>query len=98
MLPKLLGADPASPGCFGKLEFIRLVTQAAGPGTIPPRGCLLAVGGGFTNTFFATEARAELERRAGGPPTQNLTHTYALSAEKDYLAGLGWTPTRCSPR
>lgn len=47
-------------------------------------------GGLFTNMFFLTEARAELERRAGGPPTQNLTHTYSLTpAEKTYLAGYG---------
>ena len=40
--------------------------------------------------FFGTEARAELERRAGGPLAQNLTHTYTLgAAEKAYLAGLG---------
>jgi hypothetical protein len=88
--PKLaleLASDPL--GAFGKVEFIRLVTQVAGPGTIPaPAGWL--PGGYFTNMFFLTEARGELERRAGGPIAQNLTHTYALTAaEKTYLAGLG---------
>jgi hypothetical protein len=40
--------------------------------------------------FFATEAAAELERRAGGPIAQNLTHTYTLTAtENAYLASLG---------
>lgn len=88
--PKLaleLASDPL--GAFGKVEFIRLVTQVAGPGTIPaPAGWL--PGGYFTNMFFLTEARAELERRAGGPIAQNLEHTYTLTpAEKAYLAGLG---------
>ena len=89
VVPKLAFADPATPAYFGRLEFIRLVTEVAGPGTLsPPPGWL--PGGFFTNMFFLTEARAELERRAGGPPAQNLTHTYALSAdEKFYLAGLG---------
>jgi hypothetical protein len=40
--------------------------------------------------FFITEARGELERRAGGPVAQNLTHTYALSAaDRAYLGTLG---------
>jgi hypothetical protein len=42
--------------------------------------------------YFATEGRAELERRAGGPVAQNLDHSYALSAaDRAYLAGLGIT-------
>ena len=37
-----------------------------------------------------TEARAELQRRAGGPIVQNLDQNYSLTdAEKAYLAGLG---------
>jgi hypothetical protein len=89
VVPTILLAAATDPQFFGKLEFIRLVTQVAGPGTIPPpAGWVL--GGYLTNMFFLTEARAELERRAGGPIAQNLTHTYALSAaEKAYLAGLG---------
>src|SRR5262249_31798043 len=40
--------------------------------------------------FFFTEARAELQRRAGGPFVQNLDQNYdLLPAEKAYLAGLG---------
>jgi hypothetical protein len=40
--------------------------------------------------FFLTEARAELQRRAGGPYVQNLDHNYSLSAaERAYLMGLG---------
>ena len=44
----------------------------------------------FQDFFFATEAGAELERRAGGPVVQNLTHTYTLTpAETAYLMSLG---------
>jgi hypothetical protein len=90
VLPKLLFADTADPAYVGKLEFIRLVVQTAGPGTIPPPPIWFTGAGFLTNMFFLTEAKAELERRAGGPPNQNLTHTYSLTArEKAYLALLG---------
>ena len=90
VLPKLVFTDTLDPAYVGKLEFIRLVIQAAGPGTIPPPPIWFTAGGFFTNMFFITEAKAELERRADGPPSQNLTHTYSLSAtEKAYLASLG---------
>jgi dienelactone hydrolase len=90
VLPKLIFTDTLDPAYVGKLEFIRLVIQAAGPGTIPPPPIWFTAGGFFTNMFFITEAKAELERRADGPPNQNLTHTYSLSAtEKAYLASLG---------
>jgi dienelactone hydrolase len=74
------------PFGFGKSEFIRLVTGAA-PSAFPmpsfPSWLL-------TNVFFSTEARGELERRAGGPVVQNTTHFYSLSAaDKAYLAALG---------
>lgn len=73
-----------NPLNFGKLEFIRLVTGLGNGGTV------WVPGGFLTNMFFLTEAKAELERRAGGPPNQNLTHTYSLSAaDKAYLASLG---------
>ena len=70
---------------WGKFEFMRLVSGAA-PSSLPAPAPTWA----FTNMFFATEARAELERRAGGPVVQNRTHAYTLSAaDKAYLAGLG---------
>ena len=88
VLPKIF-FEAINPLNFGKFEFIRLVTQVAGPGTIPPPASWFP-GGFFTNMFFLTEAKAELERRAGGPPNQNLTHLYTLTApEKGYLASLG---------
>jgi hypothetical protein len=44
----------------------------------------------LTDFFFFTEARAELQRRAGGPIVQNVDQTYdLLPAEKAYLAGIG---------
>jgi pimeloyl-ACP methyl ester carboxylesterase len=89
VFPKLL-ADTADPAYFGKTEFIRLVSHVTAPGTIPPPPVWLTPGGFFLNMFFLSEAHAELERRAGGPVAQNLTHTYTLSAaEKAYLAVLG---------
>lgn len=82
--------EAINPANFGKLEFIRLVTQVAGRETIPAPPVWLSSRGYFLNMFFLTEAKAELERRAGGPPNQNLTHTYSLTAaEKAYLATLG---------
>jgi len=73
----------------GLWEFVRLVNHLpmegfyapAAPDPIPYR---------LAQVLFATVTRAELESRAGGPPTQNLDHTYSLSPdEKVYLAGLG---------
>jgi hypothetical protein len=78
------------PGNFGRFEFIRLVTRSplAGfyDGTAPSPWLLL-------NMFFATEGRAELEQRAGGPPAQNLDHRFSLSDdERDYLVSLDVDP------
>lgn len=74
-----------NPFNWGKWEFIRLVTGAAPSSSPAPAPDWM-----FTNLFFATEARAELERRAGGPIVQNLTHTYSLSpADKAYVEGFG---------
>lgn len=90
VFPKLIFADTADPAYVGKLEFIRLVTQVAGPATIPGPAIWFTGAGFFTNMYFLTEAKAELERRAGGAPNQNLTHTYSLTApEKAYLGSLG---------
>ncbi len=78
--------EVSNPANFGKFEFIRLVTGAA-PSAFPSPSYPSWI---LTNMYFATEARAELERRAGGPVVQNLTHTYSLSAgDKFYLALLG---------
>ena len=86
LLPQLLnGAN------FGKFEFIRLVAGTPGRGLVPPLSpSTIFPGWIFDDFFFATEAGGELERRAGGPFVQNLTHTYTLTAaEQAYLAGLG---------
>lgn len=74
------------PANRGKFEFARLVTGVPLSSTY----YLPAGTGLLTNMFFQTEARGELERRAGGPVVQNLDHVYALSpADKAYLMTLG---------
>lgn len=88
VLPVLLG-QLQNPANLPKFEFIRLVNGLPSDGfydgTQPGPFLIL----GF---FFATEGRAELQRRAGGQFTQNLTHTYRLSdLEKGYLASIGLT-------
>jgi hypothetical protein len=75
---------------FPKFEFLRLVAGTPGRGINPPPPPSFYPGWVITDMFFATEARAELQRRAGGPYVQNLNHTYNLSAaERAYLIGLG---------
>jgi hypothetical protein len=84
----LLSQQAGDAANFGWFEFMRLVAGTPGSGITPPPG--LFPGALVTAFFQATEAQAELERRAGGPIAQNITHTYALtSAEKAYLASLG---------
>ena len=87
----IVTAQAADPANFGRFEFIRMVAGVPGQGITPPPGFypgqLVAPGRYF---YFATEGEAELERRAGGPIGQNISHVYALTeAEKVYLASLG---------
>jgi len=75
---------------FPKFEFIRLVAKNPGRGITPPPPPAFFPGWALTDFFFFTEARAELQRRAGGPIVQNLDQHYELTAaEKAYLAGIG---------
>ena len=75
---------------FPKFEFVRLVAGNPGRGINPPPPPNFYPGWVLTDMFFLTEARAELQRRAGGPYVQNLDHNYSLNNdEKVYLAGLG---------
>ncbi|HEY0764220.1 MAG TPA: hypothetical protein VGD61_17715 [Pyrinomonadaceae bacterium] len=75
---------------FPKFEFIRLVAKNPGRGLTPPPPPAFFPGWALTDFFFFTEARAELQRRAGGPIVQNLDQSYDLTAaEKAYLAGIG---------
>lgn len=85
-----LGPELANPANFPAFEFIRLVAGNPGRGITPPPPPAFYPGWVLTDFFFLTEARAELQRRAGGPYVQNLDHNYNLTtAEKTYLAGLG---------
>lgn len=78
-----LFAQTLDPANKGKFEFIRLVMGHT------PKDYLSGNNWLFVNMFYATEARAELERRAGGAATQNRDHIYRLSeADKQYLATL----------
>ena len=75
---------------FPKFEFIRLVSGNPGRGLTPPPPPAFFPGWALTDLFFLTEARAELQRRAGGPFVENITHNYNLTAaERAYLAGIG---------
>ena len=75
---------------FPKFEFIRLVAGTPGRGINPPPPPSFFPGWVLTDMFFLTEARAELQRRAGGPYVQNIDHNYSLTAaERTYLMGLG---------
>lgn len=75
---------------FPKFEFLRLVAGTPGRGITPPPPPQFFPGWVLTDMFFLTEARSELQRRAGGPYVQNLDQSYSLSdAERAYLAGIG---------
>lgn len=85
-----LGSELSNVANFPKFEFIRLVAKNPGRGLTPPPPPGFFPGWALTDFFFFTEARAELQRRAGGPFVQNLDQNYhLLPAEKAYLAGLG---------
>ncbi|HEX5707226.1 MAG TPA: hypothetical protein VFX96_08020 [Pyrinomonadaceae bacterium] len=87
--PKLL-AEVNNPLNFGRFEFVRLVGGNPGRGIQPPPPPFFYPFWLFTDMFFLTEARAELERRAGGPVVQNLTHVYDLAPqERAYLNSIG---------
>ncbi|CAN5326899.1 hypothetical protein BH20ACI1_BH20ACI1_10230 [soil metagenome] len=87
--PKLV-AEVSNPANFPKFEFIRLVIGTPGRGITPPPPPNFYPGWVFTDMFFTTEARAELERRARGPVVRNIDHIYSLTdAEKAYLVALG---------
>jgi hypothetical protein len=87
--PKLFG-EVSNSANFPKFEFLRLVTGTPGRGLNPPAPPAFYPGWIFTDMFFATEARSELERRAGGAITQNLNRDYNLTVgEKAYLMAFG---------
>ena len=89
VFPKLFG-EVANPLNFPRFEFIRLVAGIPGQGIVPPPPPSFFPGWVFTDFFFITEARAELQRRAGGPYVQNLNQLYSLTAaERAYLVSLG---------
>ncbi|HEY6244120.1 MAG TPA: hypothetical protein VIX17_09250 [Pyrinomonadaceae bacterium] len=89
VLPKL-APEVSNIANFPKFEFIRLVAKIPGRGITPPPPPAFYPGWTLTDFFFFTEARAELQRRAGGPFVQNIDQNYELlPAEKAYLASIG---------
>lgn len=85
-----LAPEISNPANFPKWEFIRLVAQNPGRGLIPPPPPAFFPGWVLTDMFFLTEARSELQRRAGGPYVQNANQAYSLTAaERVYLNGIG---------
>ena len=91
VFPKLL-AEVGNPLNFPKFEFVRLVVGTPGRGITPPPPPAFYPGWLFTDMYFVTEGRAELERRAGGHYVQNENHSYTLTAqERAYLNALGLT-------
>ena len=75
---------------FPKFEFLRLVAGNPGRGITPPPPPAFFPGWVITDMFFLTEARAELQRRAGGPFVQNANQHYDITAaERAYLNGIG---------
>lgn len=87
--PKLF-SEIINPANFPKFEFIRLVAGTPGRGLTPPPPPLFFPDWVFTDFFFLTEARAELQRRAGGAYVQNVNQSYSLTAdERLYLSALG---------
>jgi hypothetical protein len=73
---------------FGRFEFLRLVNDIPAEAFYPDGKTSQPFL--FVRMFFASEARAELERKAGGPVAQNRDHIYELTnEEKSYLASLG---------
>ena len=82
--PILLG-QVENPVNIGRFEFIRLVCDLPYDEFYDPPSYWL-----FKDMLYATEYRAELERRAKGPVTQNLDHVYSLNpADIVYLNILG---------
>lgn len=75
---------------FPRFEFVRLVTGTPGRGIQPPPPPNFYPNWVLTDMFFTMEARAELERRAGGPIVQNVDRKYSVTPqERAYLNALG---------
>jgi pimeloyl-ACP methyl ester carboxylesterase len=73
----VLRAHLSRPGGAARLELVRILARVPRGPEWPNR--VLS---------FATEYRAELERRAGGPVAQNLGHQYAVPASERSRLGL----------
>ena len=73
----ILSIKAANPANFGKIEFIRLVCDFP-EDVYDIEGTFGQYSWFFTDMFYATQVRAELEKRAGGPVAQNLDQVYSI--------------------
>jgi hypothetical protein len=92
VFPTLL-SQVSVPTNLGRFEFIRLVSKLPVEGFYPFHGIPNldpSFSWLFADMLFATEVRADVERKAHGHVGQNLDHFYALTdLEKVYLENLG---------
>ncbi|MFQ5517041.1 MAG: hypothetical protein ACE5E8_05655 [Acidimicrobiia bacterium] len=87
----VIGAQFADPANIPLFEFVRAASTLPAADLYPS-----AAGGGWllTDMFFSTEARAELERRAGGNPAWNRDTVYAVGAtDRAILNAIGLDDT-----
>ena len=80
-----LGASLSDPNNMGKFEFIRVLFDMPMEGFYAaPQSFMIF------DMFFDTQARSEMQARAGGPTVDNSTHYYSMSEEKkEYLRYFG---------
>ena len=69
---------PAMIGQLGDANNLVLFDFMRSVGNLPVEDFFDGSNWLFTDMFFATEARAELERRMGGVPVQNVGHIYEI--------------------
>ena len=91
-----IASAAVDPLALAKFEFIRRVLDLPANDFYPdPADPINKPGGFLVDMAFVTQARAEIEQRAGGAVSQNRDHVYSL-ANDDLLTvgGLGGDPVQ----
>jgi hypothetical protein len=95
VVPVIVG-HLSDPSKLPRFEFFRIINHLPRAGFYPAPGAPPEASWLLSLMYFATEVRAEVERKAGGAVVQNLDHVYggeSLSeqekAELAYLESLG---------